>query len=249
MDNFKLLNKWLSTSTDKLFARLPTLGSGGERYAYVDNGADVLAIAHLDTVQPLSGITSIQGDIIHAIGLDDRLGAYGITHCLPFAVDLLYTDHEEIGESTAEYFTPRKEYRYIIEIDRCGVDCVTYGRDNPRFLDGLRAVGFELGVGSFTDLCFLDSPACMVNVGTGYYRPHAKDSFFSLSEFQAGIDRITRFNQLSKRAHYVASRDISPRVRWTWSTMDDTADNAYYCCICGCECVCTVESPFCSDCV
>jgi acetylornithine deacetylase/succinyl-diaminopimelate desuccinylase-like protein len=77
-------------------------------YAFRDNGASVLAVAHLDTVvrhqQRLCNfVETAGGEIVYSGALDDRLGAYVILDMLPklgINVDVLLTVGEESGQST-----------------------------------------------------------------------------------------------------------------------------------------------------
>jgi hypothetical protein len=202
---------WLETPTAAVFDHFAPYvlkgDSNKEHHIYIDNGADVLAIGHLDTVQQLTGITGHGLDacgetIVEATGLDDRLGAYAITHLLPFPVDLLYLDHEETGNSTAQYFTPPtdKKYRYVLEFDRAGTDAVTYDIDCPEWLALLRSAGAQIGNGSFTDLCYLEQeqwPQCMVNFGSGYYKAHSIDSYANLDELAEAVELAAKVNELA----------------------------------------------------
>lgn len=212
---------WMQTPTDEVFnhfaAHVVKADSDMEHHAYIDNGADVLAVAHLDTVQKLTGVTAHAFDpetgdeYVKATGLDDRLGAYAITHLLPFPVDLLFTDHEEIGSSTASAFTPPtdKKYRYVLEFDRAGIDVVTYSIDSPAWLKLLRSAGATVGTGSYTDLCYLAQehmPMCMVNYGTGYYRAHDKDSY-------ANLTQLHKMVELAKAVHAKATASDAP-AQW-----------------------------------
>ena len=208
------LTYWLTTPTADIFNGLlaPNLVNGDDqtrRHAFIDNGADVLAVAHLDTVQNLTGPTlhghhaESEDEIVFATGLDDRLGAYAITHLLPFPVDLLYTDNEETGASTAEHFTPPtgKKYRYVMEFDRAGSDVVTYSIDSPEWLALLRSQGATVGHGSFTDLCYLDEdsfPVAMVNYGTGYEKAHAIDSYANLTTLRKMIELAATVNAAAR---------------------------------------------------
>jgi len=221
------LRWWIETPTDDIFAHFATFGEklkqADQRHIYIDNGADVLAVAHLDTVQPVRtikehGLTEDGEQIIKAHGLDDRLGAYAITHLLPFPVDLLYTDLEEVSQSTAQHFTSEKNYRYVMEFDRAGIDVVTYDIDSPQWLKMLRDQGATIGRGSFTDLCYLDHgdrPECMVNYGTGYYRAHSPDSYANLDELREQV-------ALAAKVHAAATATDAPAQ---WLATNDFASN------------------------
>src|SRR5687767_14937641 len=93
---------------------------------YIDRGGSVLAVAHLDWVMRRKPMLSKQG-IIQCPQLDDRLGVWVILDVLPaigVQVDVLLTDSEEVGASTAGYFIPKKDYNWVFSFDRAGMDVV-----------------------------------------------------------------------------------------------------------------------------
>lgn len=169
-------------------------------YFFQDNGADVLAVAHLDTVGYANerGAHFSQteaGLVVHSRALDDRLGAYIILDMLPklgITVDVLLTVGEEMGQSTAAYFTPPKQYDWMIEFDRGGTDVVTYQYENRDLVDRVRASGAWHGQGIFSDISYLDHLGCKgLNWGVGYQdyhgpRAHAylEDTFEMVDHWQ-----------------------------------------------------------------
>src|SRR4051794_30743638 len=78
-------------------------------YYYRDNGSDILAVAHLDTVglahqRACHFVDTEGGPVVYSRALDDRLGAYIILDLLPalgITHDILLTVGEESGQSTA----------------------------------------------------------------------------------------------------------------------------------------------------
>ena len=259
------LEYWLTTPTNKVFKDLWQFytapdGSSKTHYAYIDNGADVLAVAHLDTVQKLSGIKQVEGMTVCATGLDDRLGAWAVMNLLPYRVDILLTDHEEIGQSTAQYFSfPKsKKYKYCMQFDRCGVDVVTYDLDNSAFRKDLKAVGAKMGIGSYTDLCYLPDNYCAVNFGTGYYDAHGVNSYAHLDELN---DMVALSAKFYDQAKYYGDRDPDDGYKWwqqtyadnpaeptSWQTPYDTQLAAYYCCMCGTAGRYDFDWPLCDHC-
>lgn len=148
-------------------------------YYYKDNGSNILAVAHLDTVvrsweRRTEFCETADGPICHSGALDDRLGAYIILCLLPLLginVDVLLTVGEEQGESTAELFDPPegKQYNWMIEFDRKKNDVVMYEYDSPSTKDLVRACGATVGHGSFSDICYLNHLGIKgFNWGTGY---------------------------------------------------------------------------------
>jgi len=120
---------------------------------FIDRGGKVLFVAHLDTVQTPK-IRGSKSGLISGQGFDDRLGcmlAYDLSEELE--ADLLLTDHEEVGLTTAVYHQV-KDYNWIVEFDREGTDVVTYGLDSPEFRRQLNNF-WRIGYGSFSDICDL----------------------------------------------------------------------------------------------
>jgi hypothetical protein len=89
-------------------------------YIYKDNGSDILAIAHLDTVQSMKHFYTIDlgGErVVFNAQLDDRLGAYIILDLLPtlgVKCDILLTEGEE---STKYRAVVRPTRRQGVQVD------------------------------------------------------------------------------------------------------------------------------------
>ena len=146
-------------------------------YTFIDNGADILAVAHIDTVsRGKPNFTSVAGTHV-SIQLDDRLGVYILLNVLPalgMKYDILLTEDEEIGCSTAYDFVTDKHYNWIFEVDRRGVgECALYQYYNAKNCDIARDAGFKPVMGSFTDICYLDRLGVSAfNFSAGYIGEH-----------------------------------------------------------------------------
>lgn len=161
---------------------------------FADNGASMLGVAHLDYVgwsKP-----RFKGGIVYCPQLDDRLGAWVLLDVLPklgIKFDLLLTDSEELGRSTAQYFDAPREYNWIFEFDRAGIDAVMYEYETPEYCDMLASVGYEIGDGSFTDICSLTHLGCAgFNFGTGYHQQHTDECYAALDETKLSVDRFAK---------------------------------------------------------
>lgn len=151
-------------------------------YFYKDNGSNVLAVAHLDTVGEDRAcrfvLTEGAGTVVFSQALDDRLGAYIILELLPklgLTYDILLTVGEESGQSTAAFFEPPKgkHYDYMIEFDRGGTDVVMYQYDDREVRDLVRESGAKVGTGSFSDISYLEHLEIKgFNWGVGYEDYH-----------------------------------------------------------------------------
>ncbi len=183
-------------------------GGGQDFYFYKDNGADILAVAHLDTVQDDRhfGISrSGDSDVIWNCQLDDRLGAWMILELFPsmgIKMDVLLTTDEEMCNSTARFFSTAKSYNWIAEFDRAGTDAVTYGYENPTWLDYISKER-KLGRGSYSDIYELESLGVSgVNWGVGYSRHHMPDSQFSIREMEGAASSFVEFHRKHKNTKF-----------------------------------------------
>lgn len=171
---------------------------------HLDRGADILAVAHLDYV--LSSRPKIMGDYVFAPQLDDRLGVWVLLDLLPtLAVepyDVLLTTGEESGRSTARYFDPPRQYRYIFEFDRSGDDVVLYDFESDDLLSLCWQTGWTVGIGSYTDICNLQHLRCKaLNIGTGYYNQHHSDCYADLQETIKQVKMFAKFQSILLTEH------------------------------------------------
>jgi hypothetical protein len=185
------------------------VGTPGGNYVFRDRGERVLAVAHLDTVLPCTQFVR-DGDRVYCPALDDRLGVYLLSDLLPLLgvkFDLLLTDGEERGCSTARWFVPPRRYNWMFSFDRAGTDVVMYQYDTPMSRRLLHRAGFRVGVGSYSDIADLDFLNCSgFNFGCGYHRQHKPDCFADLSETRGMVEQFVR---LWGRLH----RTFLPSVR------------------------------------
>lgn len=186
-------------SVSELFAAVDgeITGPAGAQYAFKDNGAKILAVAHCDTVRTDRHfeIVRLTGEtIVFSAALDDRLGVYTILDLLPrlgIAVDVLLTENEERGASTARDFVARKEYNWIVEFDRRGETTVTYQFDGI-----VKAVAryFKHDIGTYSDIAEMDSLGCAAfNVGVGYHNEHTGRCYLDLGQYVRQLARFIRF--------------------------------------------------------
>ena len=178
------------------------------RYWHIKQGGKVLLVAHIDTVRK-PRFHGLLHDRIYAAGLDDRLG---VCLALDLAqerddVDVLITDDEEAGQSTASLvpFSDLQEYNAVLGLDRGGMDFVDYGLGGK---DLVRAYSEYAphDLGSFSDICFLDNPPCgCINVGVGYQDAHDHYSWVRTADI-----RQTRRNLRAFLEQYSGTRFPAP---------------------------------------
>ena len=186
---------------------------------FKDNGSDILAVAHLDTVNPCgikwSGEVKLDQTIFFSPYLDDRLGAYTIKVALPQAysieMDMLFTMDEETGASTAELFETTKKYKWIVSFDRRGEDVVLYSFRGDDIEKKLKSVGFDVGWGTMSDICKLEHLGCKAfNVGVGYEEEHGKHPYMIVEVYNRQIQRFVKFYEKFKGEHIPHSKVIRP---------------------------------------
>lgn len=196
-------------------------------YYFRDNGASVLAVAHLDTVADAGArtarfVNSEAGPVVFSRALDDRLGAYIILELLPrlgLEFDYLLTTGEECGMSTAAYFDAPRQYDWVIEFDRGGNDVVMYQYDDADTRALVEECGADVGQGSFSDIAFLEhlGVKCF-NWGTGYQDYHGPRSHAFLADTFEMVEYFVDF-YLTNDGVYLAhdAADDGPMWSRRWS--------------------------------
>lgn len=171
------------------------IGQKNQQYAYIDNGADILLVCHADTVFDRAKYSQ-DNQRIYSPNLDDRLGVYLLLDYFPHIginADILITENEEIGQTTAENFTTEKAYNWIVEFDRCGSGAVAYDYDSPDWL-GAIARHFTIHQGSFSDISALENlKTSAVNIGIAYHHEHRRKCYCRLSELYRQLQKFVAF--------------------------------------------------------
>lgn len=172
---------------------------------HIDNGGSVLGVAHLDWVLYREPTISKNKHKVFCPQLDDRLGVWVILDLLPtlygIKYDVLLTDSEECGRSTAKDFTnPPKDYNWMFQFDRRGSDTVLYRYDSPENRKRLEGFGLKTGTGTYSDICKLDHLGVSGwNIGTGYFQEHSQACNADL--------KITRGNAHKFKDFFLAHKD------------------------------------------
>lgn len=178
-----------------------------DRYAFKNNGSNVLAVAHVDVASSIRGVfqqfSAIKSNItkqpwfVVSPSLDDRLGVYIILDVLPrmgINVDVLLTDQEESGNSTAQHFVSSKKYNWIFSFDRNGMDVVMYQYDTIDNAALLQEYGFEVGWGTFSDIAYLEHLGVAgFNFGCGYHDEHSRRCHAYIMETELQLEKFKRF--------------------------------------------------------
>lgn len=194
-------------------------------YAFLDRGADVLAVAHLDTVagpfdRACTFADTAAGLVVHSRALDDRLGAYIILDMLPdlgVDVDVLLTTGEESGRSTAEFFDAPKDYNWIIEFDRGGTDVVLYQYEDEDTVALVESTGAVVNEGIFSDISYMEHLGVKAfNWGVGYQDYHGPRSHAYLDDTFKMLDYFLEFYEVMADEHlpHHARTGDDPRYWW-----------------------------------
>jgi hypothetical protein len=183
------------------YAPRTVLPGRGRYFHHRDNGSDLLAVAHLDSVQRDRGCAVVDtagGKLALSGVLDDRLGAYVILDLLPrlgVVADWLLTTDEESGDSTAAEFDTDKRYHWMFQFDRGGTDVVMYDYETEELVRLVESAGAKVGLGSFSDICFLDHLGCAgFNWGVGYRDYHSPRAHAWLEDTFTMVARFLRFH-------------------------------------------------------
>lgn len=211
--NFSTMKKICLITQDELLDpdtnwgefNLPTpriVEEGMHPHMFFDRGGDVLAVAHMDSYGEDMyhfELVDFSGDErVYCANLDDRIGAYVILDLLNNSYglnyDILLTWGEETGNSSARNFETAKQYNWIFEFDRTGTDAVMYEFENNEMKELVNAYGWKVGIGSFTDICYLEGLECKgFNFGSGYHDYHGKYAYAKLRELAWSIKNFLTF--------------------------------------------------------
>lgn len=203
-------------------------------YCFRDNGADVLAVAHLDTVglahqRACNFLDTEGGPVVYSRALDDRLGAYVILELLPalgITHDILLTVGEESGQSTAAYFEAPKEYNWMIEFDRGGTDVVMYQYEDGPTIDLVKASGARVGNGIFSDICYLERLEVKgFNWGVGYRDYHSARSHAYLEDTFSMVAKYLRFHEANAEVYLPHEREDDMWARLWDRDFEDEVDD------------------------
>lgn len=196
----------------------------GNRHVFIDRGGSILAVAHLDTVQKGEGF-QYNRKAVASPRLDDRLGVYVILDLLPklgVVCDVLLTENEEIGRSTARDFVADKEYNWIFEFDRGGTDAVMYDYENDHMIGLLETAGFVVGWGSYTDICDLEHLGVKgINFPVAYYNYHSVAAYTKIRELEDSVSKFLSFYDAHKDTRFPHTV-VEKRVRYNYDRWGDT---------------------------
>lgn len=190
-------------------------------YIYKNNNSRVLGVCHLDSVLDLTHfyLAPINGDnIVLNAQLDDRLGAYVLLDLLPslgLNFDVLLTEGEERGRSTAAWFESEKKYNWIFSFDRRGTGVVLYQYSGGDWENALKKSKFTIHQGTFSDVSSMEHLGVKcVNIGTGYHGEHDDLCFASMNELTVQVEKFTRFYGKYKDTRFKYDKPRYSPAKW-----------------------------------
>lgn len=232
--NVRRLHWYCTQDIQTIWKRLgATIEDGlSGQHGFIDNGADILAVAHLDvspSIEKYRKSFFVSNRKIFCPSLDDRLGAYLICDVLPalgLKFDILLTENEEIGMSTAgDFFPEGKAYKWMFQFDRHGSDVVMYQYHDLETKERLTDAGFTVGHGSFSDICYLDHLGCKgFNFGTGYDNEHSRLCYADLKVTSAMVNTFINFfraNHENEMIHVETAPQYYLDTDGGWEVFDD----------------------------
>lgn len=217
-DDITELRWYLQASKRDIVLRLNAAPADAMRFettGYVVKITDIdnqpLGVAHLDTVKQWK-YSPVFGTRIYNPALDDRLGVFTLMYYLPkyygIRMNILLTDDEEIGKSTAKNFvndfvlTLYQRFPYIVEFDRHGTNHVALYQyaDNywSKYVkDAMRVEAVVPGLVS--DISYMGALGTKaMNVAIGYYDEHGDQCYADLIEYYEQIRKFAAFYDTSK---------------------------------------------------
>ncbi len=173
----------------------------GRRFWFRDNGSKVLFVAHTDSVQSPGVFQPVRfkGDTwIFSPTHDDRLGVYIGLAYLPKAkvsVDILLTEDEEMGKSTALWFDPPKKYNWMFSFDKKGDGCTLYQYKSEAMRYRLGKHNFVVEQGLYSCIHDLEHLGCVgINFGTAYYDYHSEEAYASMKTLSRQLRKFISFH-------------------------------------------------------
>lgn len=200
-----------------------------EHFMYIDNGAPVCLVAHVDTlkrhgIEPMT-CRNVMINRLGLLGADDRAGVYAALKLAHTGCNILLTDYEEQGGIGAQAAAQELQFpgvRLFIELDRQGCnDYVYYSQTLPQAIKRyVESYGFVESYGSYSDISELEDfriPA--VNLSIGYYKQHTSKERLHLDEMELTIARVKSMiasppDKLHKVRKYTERWDSRDDLSW-----------------------------------
>jgi len=146
-------------------------------------------------------------------------------------MNILVTNEEEKGASTAKEFSNdaimhlkddiTKQFNWLVQFDRRGMDVVTYGYTNGDWIDILHEYFCNVGNGSYTCIRELEAFGCGgVNIGVGYGKEHTQEAFIDFRMYLYNVHQFALFYTDKSETHYAAKNTIKAKKQTHVIKMD-----------------------------
>ncbi len=194
-----LLSYYCGLPTEKLLEN--------KDFRFIDNKANILGVAHCDYVNIGYKFKTYGTDddfCVFCPRLDDRLGVYllmEVMHKMGINYDILLTDNEERGSSTASLFSTDKKYNWIFEVDRRGYGAVTYCyTEMEKPLEEFMPIAH----GTFSDISLLDWLGIgAFNLAVGYEHEHTEGCYATSDVLFKNLENFKRFYDKHKDTPFI----------------------------------------------
>lgn len=196
------------------------------RYIFIDNGADVLAVAHADSVRSyIGGDLKLTHDMLHCATLDNRLGLWLICYAIPMALremgystdtpwDILITTDEEIARSTAANFVPPRQYNWMFQFDRGSFgEVAMYQYLDDDMVSLVAEYGLTPVRGSYTDIAALRAGCKGLNFSCGMNNYHNPGAYALREDVERMAYKFVQFFD-DNRHEYLKHEDKEEDVDW-----------------------------------
>lgn len=245
------------------FEALPgviTNGSGSSKYVYVPGSRAnrVLLIAHADTVWEDEGERKNRvyyekgifksNDPQVGLGADDRAGCAMVWLMRNSGHSLLITGGEEIGGIASNFIVKsqpdiygeiNKKHAFVVQLDRRNAKdfkCYDVGSKDFRAHITSQLKDYnEPDRSSFTDISFLCTDICGVNLSVGYYNEHSPEEYLVVSEWLNTLNHIrtwlsrtdlpTCMQDKEPEKDYRGSEDLQKYRSWQKNKANTPLDN------------------------
>lgn len=202
-------------------------GKNAGRTIYINRGSPILGVAHLDSVQNFKGMW-LNGRYLAASTIDNRLGAWLMLYGLPaigIKPDVLLTEDEEMGMSTAANFEKARDYNWAFSFDRTGDDVACYQYHNTEVSNAMLDYELRATYGSYSDVADLEIGARGFNFGCGMYAYHSQDAYCNLDELCRNVGRFSAWyeDMRTTKWEYDNTRDTKWRETYYYGGTRDSA--------------------------
>jgi len=204
---------WLAQQPEVAQEKDVYVGSfnGRATYIYVKRGANILGVAHVDTVLDFKWADMITfpdgAKIIYSPSLDDRVGVWlllELSHFMQF--DMVFTTDEEQGASTITDWqenNSEKKYNWAFQFDRGYDDIALYDfYYNREFREDVSmTTGSGVDFGSYTCVSSLNK-FCGMNIGKVFEGAHTKDCRVKSTWIENAVLKFVKFYMKKRDEKY-----------------------------------------------